>query len=44
MDVCADVLVPTAHAFDPERIPLFDIADDNPPLCHGPVSEGLPQG
>ncbi len=49
-----DVLVPTAHAFDPERIPWFDIADnlpryegfvdDNPPLRHGPVSEGLPQG
>ena len=47
-----DVLVPTAHAFYPERIPWFDIADnlpryegfadDNPPLRHGPVSEGLP--
>jgi hypothetical protein len=49
-----DVLVPTAHAFDPERIPWFDIADnlpryqgfadDNPPLRHGPVSDGLPSG
>ncbi len=49
-----DVLVPTAHAFDPKRIPWFDIADnlpryegfanDSPPLRHGPVSEGLPQG
>ena len=47
-----DVLVPVAHAFDPERIPWFDIADklpryegfagDSPPLRHGPVSEGLP--
>jgi len=47
-----DVLVPTAHAFDSERIPWFDIADnlpryegfadDNPPLRHGPVSDGLP--
>ncbi len=49
-----DVLVPTAHAFHSERIPWFDIADNlpryegfddgNPPLRHGPVSEGLPQG
>ncbi len=41
------VLEPTAHAFDPERIPWFDIADtlpryegfvdDNPPLRHGPA-------
>jgi hypothetical protein len=47
-----NLLVPTAHAFDPERIPWFDIADnlpryegfagDSPPLRHGPVSEGLP--
>ncbi len=48
-----DVLVPSAHAFAPERIPWFDIADnlpryegfaeDSPTLRHGPVSEGLPQ-
>ena len=41
-----DLLVPTAHAFEPERIPWFDVADDlpryegfvddNPPLRHGP--------
>jgi len=47
-----DVVVPTAHAFYPERIPWFDIADnlpryesfvdDSPPLRHGPVSDGLP--
>ncbi len=47
-----DVLVPTAHAFEPERIPWLDIADnlpryegfaeDSPLLRHGPVSEGLP--
>jgi len=47
-----NVLVPTAHAFDCERIPWFDIADnlpryrefpdDSPPLRHGPVSDGLP--
>ncbi len=47
-----NLLVPTAHAFDPERIPWFDIADnlpryqgfagDSPPLRHGPVREGLP--
>ena len=49
-----DALVPTAHAFYPERIPWFDIADnlpryegfadDSPPLRHGPVSDGLPSG
>ncbi len=43
-----DVLVPTAHAFEPERIPWFDIADNLPryegfagdsPLLHtGPVN------
>ncbi len=43
-------LVPTAHAFDPERISWFDVADrlpryegfvdDNPPLRHGP-EQGL---
>ncbi len=47
-----EVLVPTAHAFEPERIPWFEIADnlpryegfagDKPPLRHGPISEGLP--
>jgi hypothetical protein len=47
-----DLLVPSAHTFEPERIPWFDIADtlpryegfadDNPPLRHGPVGEGLP--
>lgn len=41
-----DALIPTAHAFYPERIPWFEIADDLPryagfaeegePLCHGP--------
>lgn len=41
-------LVPTAHAFEPERIPWFDVADnlpryegfvdDSPPLRHGPDS------
>lgn len=45
-------LVPTAHAFHPERIPWFDVADglpryagfvdDKPALRHGPVTEGLP--
>ncbi len=49
-----DVLVPSAHAFYPERITWLDIADnlprydgfsgDSPLLRHGPVSEGLPQG
>ena len=47
-----DDLVPTAHAFEPERISWFDVADmlpryegfvdDGPPLRHGPVSKGLP--
>lgn len=47
-----DLLVPTAHAFDPERIAWFDVADnlprykgfvdDKPPLRHGPVTSGLP--
>jgi hypothetical protein len=45
-------LIPTSHAFEPERIPWFDIADDlpryegfpgdSPILHHGPVTEGLP--
>ncbi len=49
-----DVLVPTAHAFEAERIPWFDIADnlpryegfaeDSPVLRHGSVEEGLPRG
>ena len=49
-----ELLVPTGHAFEPERIAWFDIADnlpryegfaeDKPPLRHGPVSEGLPSG
>ena len=44
------ILVPTAHAFYPERIPWFDIADDlpryegfaelSPLLCHGPAGGG----
>jgi hypothetical protein len=47
-----EALVPTGHAFEPERISWFDIADnlpryegfaeDGPPLRHGPVSDGLP--
>ena len=47
-----DVMVPTAHAFEAERIPWFHIADNLPrfegftdqgsPLRHGPVSDGLP--
>ena len=47
-----ELLIPTAHAFEPERIPWFDIADslprysgfanDSSPLRHGPVSAGLP--
>ena len=49
-----DVLVPTGHSFDPERIPWFDIADGlpryegfaegSPVLRHGPAKEGLPSG
>lgn len=45
-------LVPTGHAFEPERIPWLDIADNlprfegfvdySPVLRHGPVSDGLP--
>ncbi len=45
-------LVPTAHAFYPERIPWFDIADSlpryegfaelSPLLRHGPTGDGLP--
>ena len=45
-------LVPTAHAFYPERIPWFDIADNLPRyegfaelsslLCHGPIGDGQP--
>ena len=44
-----EALVPTAHAFYPERLPWFDIADDLPRydgfaelstlLCHGPARE-----
>lgn len=47
-----DELVPTAHAFEPERIGWFDVADNLPRyegfasdstlLRHGPVTEGLP--
>lgn len=47
-----DDLVPTAHAFESERISWFDVADmlprydafvdEGPPLRHGPVSKGLP--
>ncbi len=46
------ILVPTAHAFYPERIPWFDIADNLPRyegfaelsslLRHGPISDDLP--
>jgi hypothetical protein len=49
-----DLMVPTAHAFYPERVSWFDIADnlprykefadDSAPLRHGPVEEGLPSG
>jgi hypothetical protein len=49
-----DLLVPTAHAFEHERISWFDVADNLPryqgfidgsaPLRHGPVKDGLPQG
>ncbi len=45
-----DILVPTGHAFEPERISWFDIADnlpryegfseDSPLLRHGPAIEG----
>jgi hypothetical protein len=45
-------LVPTGHAFYPERISWFEVADslprytgfvdDEPPLRHGPVTDGLP--
>jgi hypothetical protein len=47
-----ETLVPTGHAFYPERVSWFDIADslprfegfvdDGPPLSHGPVKDGLP--
>ncbi len=47
-----DVLVPSGHSFDSERIPWFDIADNLPrfeaftgdvsPLRHGPIGDGLP--
>ncbi len=47
-----NALVPTAHAFYPERIRWFDVADelpryqdfpgDGPPQRHGPVADGLP--
>jgi hypothetical protein len=47
-----ETLVPTGHAFYPERVSWFDIADslprfegfvdDAPPLSHGPVKDGLP--
>ena len=46
------ILVPTAHAFYPERIPWFDIADNLPRyegfaelsslLRHGPIIDDLP--
>lgn len=49
-----DKLVPTGHAFEPERIAWFDIADNlpryetfpeaSPVLHHGPVKDGLPGG
>lgn len=49
-----DLLVPTAHAFEPERIAWFDVADNLPryegfvdgstPLRHGPIKDGLPTG
>jgi hypothetical protein len=49
-----EVLVPSAHAFYPERITWLDIADglpryegfseDSPLLRHGPVGDGLPSG
>ncbi len=49
-----EVMLPTSHAFEPERLPWFDIADDlpryegfsemSPLLRHGPVSDGLPPG
>jgi hypothetical protein len=44
-----DILIPTAHAFEPERIPWFEIADnlpryqgfaeDSPLLRHGAITE-----
>ncbi|MEE9297195.1 MAG: GFA family protein [Phycisphaerae bacterium] len=47
-----DVLTPSGHAFHPERIAWFDVADGLPrhdgftsegePIRHGPVSDGLP--
>ena len=47
-----NALVPTAHAFAPERIAWFDVADnlprfegfidDSAVLHHGPVDDGLP--
>ncbi len=47
-----DAFVPTSHAFHPERIAWFDIADglpryagfksDGETIGHGPVSDGLP--
>ncbi len=47
-----DVLTPSGHAFHPERIAWFDVADNLPrfsgvsdegePIRHGPASEGLP--
>ena len=49
-----DTLVPRAHAFYAERISWLDLADnlpryqgfvdENPPLRHGPVDQGLPSG
>ena len=48
-----NVLVPTVHAFYPERITWFDIADNLPrqeafpgskTLRHGPSEDGLPSG
>jgi hypothetical protein len=49
-----EALVPTSHAFAPERISWFDVADnlprfegfpdEGPVLRHGPVRDGLPSG
>ena len=46
--------MPTAHAFEPERIAWFDVAyelprykgfiDGSTPLRHGPAKQGLPKG
>ena len=49
-----DILMPSGHSFDSERISWFDIADtlprfeeftgDGAPLRHGPIGDGLPEG